>query len=308
MLRRVLLTAVCCGLAAPASALAVAGPMMPLQGGSGVTMPGLGDSYLAVRSGHDTEIDRMQRDHWSIQAKIVLRGHLGVPAVGMDGSTTGLSADGRTLVVAGLPRKAATRLVVLDTHPLRVRHEIRLPGYFTVDAVSPDGTRVFLVKYRSVDPGDLRYEVRAYDLAAGRMLPEPIVDPREPDEKMQGWAVTRLMSPDGRWAYTLYTGEENFVHALDTRGAVAYCVDLPAVPQDVADANLKLDGPLLRVASFATIDTRTWKVERGNTAGTPIAAKRTPAAPASQSDGGALLWMLVLVPIAAGAGFATRRR
>src|SRR3954453_13874408 len=80
MLRRILLTAVCCGLAAPASAPAAAGPMMPLQGGSGVTMPGLSDSYLAVRDGHETQIDRRHRDDWSIGAKTTLPGHLGVPA------------------------------------------------------------------------------------------------------------------------------------------------------------------------------------------------------------------------------------
>ena len=73
--------------------------------------------------------------------------------------------------------------------------------------------------YLSPDPHALHYEIRAYDLAAGRMLPQPIVDPREPDEKMQGLAITRAVEPGRRWAYTLYTGAESFVHALDTVGA-----------------------------------------------------------------------------------------
>jgi hypothetical protein len=44
---------------------------------------------------------------------------------------------------------------------------------------------------------------------------------------MTGEPYARAMSPDGRWAYTLYGGEETFVHALDTREATAVCIDLP---------------------------------------------------------------------------------
>src|SRR4051794_9707079 len=84
MLRRVLVTAVCCGLAAPASAGAAGGPVPPVQGGSGVTMPGLDRSYVAVRHGRDTEIDRIKQAHWTVEDKTVVRGHVGIPGVGMD--------------------------------------------------------------------------------------------------------------------------------------------------------------------------------------------------------------------------------
>jgi len=66
--------------------------------------------------------------------------------------------------------------------------------------------------------------VRAYDLAARRLLPEPVVDPREPGEKMQGLPMTRATSADGRFAYTLYERPRGapFIHALDTvRGSAA---------------------------------------------------------------------------------------
>jgi hypothetical protein len=54
------------------------------------------------------------------------------------------------------------------------------------------------------------------------------VDPREPDEDMRGYPITRASSPDGRWAYTLYdgAGKHPFVHALDTQGRTAACIDL----------------------------------------------------------------------------------
>ena len=45
---------------------------------------------------------------------------------------------------------------------------------------------------------------------------------------MTGKPVTRAMSPNGQWAYTLYQGSDEgpFVHALDTSGRSAKCIDL----------------------------------------------------------------------------------
>jgi hypothetical protein len=46
---------------------------------------------------------------------------------------------------------------------------------------------------------------------------------------MRGAPITRLLSLDGRWAYTLYDGAGGtpFVHALDTATSRAHCIDLP---------------------------------------------------------------------------------
>jgi len=72
-------------------------------------------------------------------------------------------------------------------------------------ALSPDGATLYLIQYTSRrDP--TRYEVRAYDLPRDRLRPGAIVDPREPDERMRGFPITRSTSRDGRWAYTLYDG------------------------------------------------------------------------------------------------------
>ncbi len=123
---------------------------------------------------------------------------------------------------------------MLDTQRLRVREQIDLPGFVSFDAISPDGRLLYLVSYDSAtDPFD--YSVRAYDLERGEFRPGEIVDPSEPDERMAGQPVAREMSPDGRWAYTLYGGgEEAFIHALDTEGETAVCVDLEDFdPNDV---------------------------------------------------------------------------
>ena len=113
---------------------------------------------------------------------------------------------------------------------LRVRERIDLPGFVSFDAISPDGRLLYLVTYDSAtNPFD--YSVRVYDVEAGEYKAGEIVDPSEPDEEMAGQPVAREMSPDGRWAYTLYGGgEEAFIHALDTEGETAVCVDLENIP------------------------------------------------------------------------------
>src|SRR3954447_8088962 len=79
MLRTLLLTMVCGGLAAPAGALASGGPVFPVQGGSGVTAPGLGASFVAVKEGRDTRIDRLSANGSKVEAERRLPGRLGVP-------------------------------------------------------------------------------------------------------------------------------------------------------------------------------------------------------------------------------------
>ena len=132
----------------------------------------------------------------------------------------GSPADGRTLVLitprTSFPR-ARTTLLVLGARGLASRETIRLRGDFSFDAISPQGRLVYLIQYNQpTDP--TRYLVRAYDLQHGRLLHAPVVDPQERGEKMRGNPLSRAVSPDGRWAYTLYDGAGGtpFVHALDT--------------------------------------------------------------------------------------------
>jgi hypothetical protein len=160
-----------------------------------------------------------------------LRGSFTVPSVAYDFSTTGLSADGSTLVLAQPRIRYALKrsiFAVLDAKTLGQRQTVKLNGDYGLDGVSPDGSQIYLIHYLS---GPTHYEVRAFDLLGNRLDPKPIIDPREPDEKMQGLPITRTVSPDGRWAYTLYDGNGGtpFVHALDTQAGTAACVDLDAL-------------------------------------------------------------------------------
>ena len=209
-------------------------PVLNIDAGpSGVTTPGSSARYVTLPAGRDTLVARVSRYGGEVLQSRVLKGRLTVPAVALDGTPSGLSTGERTLVLIE-PRRAfpreTTRLAVLDARRLTIRHVVHLDGDFSFDAVSPDGSTMYLVEYLSRrDP--TRYAVRAYDLRRRSLGANAIVDASEPDEDMRGYPVTRATSRDGRWEYTLYdgAGEHPFIHALDTVRGVAHCIDLDAL-------------------------------------------------------------------------------
>jgi hypothetical protein len=266
--------------------------------------------YITLDGARGTVVAAVQRNGGKVLRSRALRGRLTIPAVAYDGSPSGLSADGRTLVLIR-PRTSfpqpRTTLVVLDARTLRVRRTLRLHGDFSFDAVAPDGGSLFLIAY--VSPTDpTRYDVRAYDVAAGRLRAQPIVDPRDRGEKMRGFPVTRATSPDGRWAYTLYDGAGHapFVHALDTASGHARCIDLRALQGRNDLFALRLRAGAARVDVVArrrpilAVDARTFAVSR------PVASR-----PPHAADGhGRQWWPWVAGAVATAllAGAVGRRR
>ncbi len=234
-------------LVAASAASADGGPMLVSQGGIGVaspTHPGL--HYVTVPDGaRGTLLETIDTAAgggvfgWSRFA-----GSWGIPSVGTTlSSAQGLSHDGRTLVLASLggPYASPSRFLVLDVRRMRPVRTIVLKGSFSFDALSPDASRLYLIRYAS--SRDLsHYVVRAYDMRRGRLLPGKIADRSEHEETMAGMPLTRTTSADGRWVYTLYQkpSGELFVHALDTVGAAAYCVDLPSSSTGNGAYNLTL--------------------------------------------------------------------
>jgi hypothetical protein len=303
-----------CALAliAAAPACAAGGPVSPRQGGAGVSAPGADASFVAVQAGARTVVLRLSRSTASVVRSRSVPGSFGIPGAAWDGANTGLSFDEGTLVLAGGFDSRRTTLQALDARTLHTLRRITLPGMFTVDAISPDGRWLYLIDYK--DAGGVDYAVRAYDLRRGRMLARPIVDPRSPDEKMQGVPVTRVQSPDGRWAYTLYAGDEPFVHALDTVKRTAVCVDLPmSLANDVGEGRLSLRGGTLQVTvqgqAQAVVDLRTFKVGRPAAAAAPRPRATARPQPAPAGDGGPpwALWAIPLAGVVALAVFARRR-
>ena len=259
-----------------------------------LSIPG-GETEFVTKSGKRSTRLIEEARYGGVVRERRIAGPFSLPAVAYDGSPGGLSADGRTLVLISprtrYPRKRTT-FAVVDTRSLRVRSHIGLKGDFSFDAISPDGRLMYLVEYDRRNFGE--YDVRAYDIRARHLFAKPVVDPREPDEEMYGIPVTRATSADGRWAYTLYDSAEHpFVHAIDTSGRTAVCIDLDDLP-NAWGATLDLRGPRLDVVGqagrvLARIDTRTHRVVE------PRAGR---AAGAGAEDTG-ISWLLLAAPTAA---------
>ena len=210
-------------------------------GSTGVAAPTGTVRYVTIAAPGGTMVERVQRAGGRILSAVFFSGTYTIPAVAYDGSASGLSGDRHTLVLieprTSFPR-TTTSLLVLRTPSLAQRALVRLGGDFSFDAVSPDGSRLYLIQYLSpTDP--TRYAVRSFVLATMRLAPRPVVDPREPGEKMRGNPLSRAMSADGRFAYTLYDGggTRPFIHALDTARATARCIDVVGLDPTVL-ANL----------------------------------------------------------------------
>jgi hypothetical protein len=125
-----------------------------------------------------------------------------------------------------------SRFLLVDLKRLRVGRTITFHGFFSFDALSPDGSRMYLIQYAHGRSGNLtQYVVREYDLRTNRLLPGKIAarDEDGSEPAMAGYPVTRTTSADGRWVYTLYQKPSGmpFIHALDTVAGVARCIDLP---------------------------------------------------------------------------------
>ena len=215
----------------PAAAHADGLPVLGIDVGSSGVASSSGEArYVTIPAGRRTIVERVAQHGGQVLAWRSLRGAFTIPAVAYDGSAGGLSADGTALVLiqprASFPR-AETKLLVLDGDSLKPRRLMTLRGDFSFDAISPSGSWLYLIHY--VSPTDpTRYLVQAFDVQQGRLVAKPIIDPKEPGDKMRGNPLSRTMSADGRWAYTLYDGggATPFVHALDTVARSAHCIDL----------------------------------------------------------------------------------
>jgi hypothetical protein len=189
------------------------------------------------------------------------------------GPAGGMFRDGSTFVLQSTGYNQATQFILIGTQDLATRQSIALKGNFAFDALSPDGSRLYLIQHRS-EQDIQHYTVRAYDLNAHKLLPGRIADKTQKGWVMQGWPVSRTTSDSGRWAYTLYAnpGGMPFIHALDTVKGVAHCVGIPwpATDRDqspVFSFALSLKGTKLLVKqndgrTYRTVNTTNWKVSK----------------------------------------------
>ncbi|HEX7280238.1 MAG TPA: M14 family zinc carboxypeptidase [Solirubrobacterales bacterium] len=214
----------------------------------GVGLPGSPFRYVTMnpRDGDQirTVVMRVERESGRTDRWLRLRGQYYVAAAAYDMRGGGLSGDGSTLVLqrftpAYPPRRS--RFAVLDTaafqhYPARGGEErpggavrrIEIPGFYSLHATSPDGRTAYLRRHLVRGRSIADFELRALDLKSGHLLPGTV----EQTKQMKGLPITQLVSPDGRWAYTLYDGNAfeggtPFLLALDTVEGEVTRVALP---------------------------------------------------------------------------------
>ena len=226
--------------------------------------------FVALKAGANTLVKAVATETGSTVRQQTVSGAFGVPVLTQSGFAGGLFHDGSALVLQNVGLERTSRFVILDTQSLATRDTIALKGTFGFDALSPDGSRLYLIQHTSTDDIE-HYIVRAYDLATHTLLPGRIADKTQKSWVMQGWAISRATTADGRWDYTLYAnpGGYPFIHALDTVRGVAHCIGLPwtAVQDPVYNFSLALKGTSLAVKwqdgrTWRRVDTRSWRITK----------------------------------------------
>jgi hypothetical protein len=177
----------------------------------------------------------------------VIDGAWRLATIGFDPTPVGVSANAAespnaatVVLVEDVPAataRASSRFAILRHTPTGESFSriIELHGSFDYDAISPDGSSLYVVEHLAGAP-EGRYQVRAVDVATGVLRDAIIADKRNIGEAMAGWPIAQVRRPDGI-VFTLYRGAEHpFIHALNTAEGWAVCIDLPASRDDAAAA------------------------------------------------------------------------
>jgi hypothetical protein len=271
MLRLIAFALVPLALATGTALGAKGGPAPGVQTGwDGVVDSATATRYVALPAAKTTSVAAVRTSDGRVLRYGTIRGAYGVPVVAFDGTTEGVSRDGKTLVLASVgSNRSETTFAVVRTPTMRLAKRITLPGLWAYDTVSPNGRMLYATQYLGTGQYP-RYAVRSVSLVTGKPVGGALVDRREPDEQMNGAPWARARSADDAWAYTFYAKPNGtaFVHALDTVGRRAYCVDLPwqTSLQALTGVRLSLqDGGRTLVLSkradrLAVVDTTSFKV------------------------------------------------
>jgi len=249
------------------------GPSLPALEGTSIGTTPDGVRYTTKLAGTTTRVEQLNAGR--VVRTLTIDGRWGLQLVTLGGTLTGLSPNGRVLVLSdnvsgGVALRARSRFAVVDTRTMRLARTVVLRGDYSVDALSPNGNLLYLIHHVTQRGGN-GYQVQAYNLPARRLLPGVIADKRQAGWVMAGWPVARTETQTGDWVYTLYRQDANypFVHALDAAHHTAVCVGLPADWAKNADwissARLVLDGNRLEVQTSAgqtrfVLDTKTFAV------------------------------------------------
>ncbi|HEY8407890.1 MAG TPA: hypothetical protein VIK66_07930 [Gaiellaceae bacterium] len=256
----------------PSALAAFPGPY-GLQGGPGVLSSDGTVSFTAEKAAGGTLISAVSRDGGATLRSRTIEGAWGIPTLQYGKPGEGVSRDGKTFILENVGFANTSKFMFLSTSDLSTVDSFTLNGTYVFDALSPSSSMMYLIQHQTTQDVN-HYIVRGYNLHTHTLLPRRIADKTQASWVMQGWAVTRATSANGRWIYTLYAnpGGYPFVHALDTVNSVAHCVGLPWPATNgeqgaVFNYSLRLKGHMLAVryqggSVFRTINTTNWKVSK----------------------------------------------
>ena len=164
---------------------------------------------------------------------------------------TGLSPNGRWLVLVG-QSGAMSSFAVIDTALLKLAATAEVPGAFTYDAISDDGSSLYLTERIGAETARnlgvnaaYSYRVRVYDVPSAKLSETLVVDVKLASQTTENNAATRLdgimsgiyqssvPSRDGQWNFSFYYNPARgpFIHVLHLNSRNAFCIlDLPIVP------------------------------------------------------------------------------
>ncbi|HKV00678.1 MAG TPA: hypothetical protein VJQ26_01060, partial [Ktedonobacteraceae bacterium] len=158
--------------------------------------------YMATPHGGQTTISVINTQTGTSVRSLVINGNYST--AGQNFNDAVLSFDGRWLALREMGQTGnVTTIVLVDTQAVKLIKTIQLDGTFDLDAVSPDGSAIYLLE--RLNDGSGHYYVRLYDVTKNQLYPYPVADKTEiNDPRMTGTAVARQMPGDGTMAYTLY--------------------------------------------------------------------------------------------------------
>ena len=185
--------------------------------------------YALSYTGARTTLRAIETHTGNTLGQISFDGSFVLPFGDAGGNTGGLSPNGQWLVAQSVGLRNETAFMLVSTAFTQRARRISLSGDFAFDAISNDGNRLYLIESLAASqPG--HYRVRQYDVAAGALNPQVVVDKREiGSASMTGTRISGVFSPDGRWQYSLYINPSTgpFIHALNLDSPFAWCIDLP---------------------------------------------------------------------------------
>jgi hypothetical protein len=221
-----------------------------------------GKTLLSARAqGGSTLVRRLSVSSGKTLAKRTIPGAWGFQRASEDGTLVAGGEHGLSVALVAADRAngyhgsaKTTRIAVLPSTlsgPLQV---LELHGNFGVDAFAPSGQYLYLIQHLQGE----HYKVRAYDLMAGKLDPQTVVDKGEPNEQMAGLPLARAENSAGTLVLTLYRRPSGvpFVHALMANSLYALCIDLPATARvnvsDPSSWGVAAQGTSLFIANGAT--------------------------------------------------------